>query len=1430
MQVVLLRLLAAATVAAASAAAYCLDTAVGPSISSAIAVGDPYQVSASPSAGVLFTTTSGGVLTIVRVAQSGELHLVGGRRGFYDAAMIDSKQATAVVLPPQLVSFAASKTSADLFFFDGAAVFKIDASGTVRFVAGSVAGANGFANGASTSALFSAINLHSVGVGSEGIVRASDGTVFIADYGNSAVRAISPTGTVSTLASPTTVPGMGGPASLALAPNGEFLYISELSPSNRVRRIALGTGAATIVAGGGASTTSGGAATSAAINVLGSIALNPAGTVLYIVDSVFGSGNRCLVRAVNLGSGLISTVAGSGPCGNLGDNEPATSARIGWVEIDVDPSGTLWLADWQDSTVRFVQNGVIRNYNGASLGESEAKTVVGAVGTSAAASATTMNYAQGVAVADDNTIFVADTYNHVVYKIDATGARTVVAGILLDAEFAGDNGPASSAKLNTPTALAVSRGSSPTLFISDSNNNVVRVVAAGTIKTFAGSPTGAVGNTLTGPATSALLNHPTGLALHSGGDLYIVDSGNRLVKKVSGSSGAISLVAGGGTMLVSGSATPATSVAIHPGDAFFYNVVSGSIALSRDGSKLYLADSGKNFLRQIVLSSGVMTNIAGNGLDSQGFFDSNNLGSLSSSVALHIDSVAVDPRTGTVVVRSQQSVLAVAVDTSSAAGTLSLIAGDPEFKGFVESVNAVSGVFGIDGTGQMAFGPDGALYVSDMTNSALRIITDPSMAVCPAGFSCSCGRNPVPCLSPSSYCPENVAAPVSVDKGFVTVTEMSPFQSNGGGEVSIAQAPCPVGSYCIAGKKEPCSPGFFGTHTMQSDSSGCKACPNGTFLAAFGSGGLAFQGASSASPCVPCPPRSSAPEKGSGFCSWWPADSATSPDEHCEADAVSFAGPFGGCIEVPEKGSKAVTGESVIMTMPPTTYPFDVGDTWRRQVTAGAAIMVVIGFPFIMYIVASVLMFAGVITEKNSVVSRFLWPLLRAIDQIGDWKIGAIAHTMPVHWEGGPLGGACSALAMAGIIGFASMVGIAFFGGENVIASQFVLPARPEYLEDYEGSTFFKLSSAPAADPTLTQGLNIKVALQGPKCANFTEGEANLIEGEFSHNLQSSSGGNLFVHTFSCRDCFFGALSQLAVDFPPECQNAAIVVSAVSARGGVTVASFVAENKASAEASAEEPAAARAGKFLEGIEIVVEPMMDVVLDRSLPANGVSRMPPASPTRAGRSRGLLFAAEIAPLKTAVEPPAALSLHVKLTPAPTFVGISFSQKFFYIDLVYQLLATLAIGAFFTFGFLFIIERYKKFELVEFLKHEGHVSHNVVPPITFMMPGAPITDYKPEEAHGGHSHGDEHGHSEHAGGEHGHGFQRAVALTVKKHFDEISKSLSTKFSHENPIRSKESSHSESEAGTSEESAPSEVQLKVGAGGDLDRTDRLGAGAGTV
>ena len=252
-------------------------------------------------------------------------------------------------------------------------------------------------------------------------------------------------------------------------------------------------------------------------------------------------------RVLKLGSdGKLVVVAGTGSAGFAGDGGPATEGKLNApTDLTFDAAGSLLIADAFNHRIRRIDAaGVITTVAG------DGKTA-------------TLNNPQSIAVAPDGTLYVADTYNHVVKRLAPDGALSVFAGT--EAGLAGDGGAATKAQLNLPQAVAVAPDGS--VYVSDSaNSRVRRVRPGGTIETVAGSGPGSGEGGAGfggdgGPAAKARLFSPADLKFNRVGQLYVSDSGNNRVRLIA--HGAIVTVAGSGQPGFAGDGGPALAASLN---------------------------------------------------------------------------------------------------------------------------------------------------------------------------------------------------------------------------------------------------------------------------------------------------------------------------------------------------------------------------------------------------------------------------------------------------------------------------------------------------------------------------------------------------------------------------------------------------------------------------------------------------------------------------------------------------------------------------------------------------------------------------------------------------------------------------------------------------------------------------------------------------
>jgi uncharacterized protein (TIGR03437 family) len=578
-----------------------------------------------------------------------------------------------------------------------------------------------------------------------GVAIDPQGNVYAADSDNNVVVRISPNGVLTVVAGNGTVgfSGDGGPAisaslnsptGLAIDSAGN-LYFDDTNNS-RVRKVSGGT--ITTVAGNGIAGFSGDgvSATSASLNNPLGVAADSAGN-LYIADT-----NNNRIRKVS--GGTITTVAGNGIANFSGDGGPATSASLNTPSgVATDSAGNLYIADSTNGRIRKVSGGTITTAEGngsdyptgvavdsagnlyfarrgvavdsagnlyfarnngiqmSSGGQSTTVAGNGAYrfsGDGGPAVGASLNAPLGAAVDSVGNLYFADTNNNRIRKVSG-GTITTVAGNGT-VGFSGDGGPATSASLNFPQGVAVD--SAGNLYIADTNNHVIRKVSGGTITTVAGELRDTQFDYF-GPCCS----FPKAVAIDSAGNLYIADSGNLRVRKVSG--GTETTVAGNGTVGFSGDGGPATMASLSP------------IGVAVDSSgNLYIADFDNSRVRKV--SGGTITTVAGNGIS--GF--SGDGGSATSASLLYPSGVAVDSAGN----------LYIADDRIQkvSGGTITTVAGNGNQRFSGDGGPAVSASLSPFG---VAVDSVGNVYFSDNGNNRIRVVlaSPPAVLVSPASLS-----------------------------------------------------------------------------------------------------------------------------------------------------------------------------------------------------------------------------------------------------------------------------------------------------------------------------------------------------------------------------------------------------------------------------------------------------------------------------------------------------------------------------------------------------------------------------------------------------------------------------------------------------------------------------------------------------------------------
>jgi trimeric autotransporter adhesin len=534
-------------------------------------------------------------------------------------------------------------SAGNLYFSSLNCVFKVS-GGTLTLIAGnSRAGYSGDGGAAVHAQLNSPA----------GLAFDQNGDLFIADAGNNVVREVTPNGIIQTVAGngtigysgdqgPATQAQLHTPSGVAVDGSGD-LYIADTA-NNVIREVTAGIivtfagdGYANYYGdanGTGCSTASPCAVTPTQAEFHGpeDVAVGPNGGI-YIVDTV-----NAYIREVI--GGAVNFVAGSGTVGYSGDGGSATAPTTtngGGVAlydpqaIAFDSAGNYYIADTGNNRIREVNTkGIINTVAGNGN--------PGFAGDGGPAGNAELNQPTGVFVDSQGNIYIADNLNNRVRKVSSSGTITTVAGNGLFS-YSGDGGPSTAAQLNAPAGVAA--GAPGTLFISDTQNAVARIVnqsgissvGGGSFVTPRGMATDAAGNAFVadyqanvvwrigtdgsvtkfagtgtlgyggdgGAAASAQLNAPTAVAVDTAGDVFIDDFGNQRIREVT-TAGIINTVAGNGSQGYSGDGGPATNASL--------NQAQG-IAVDASGN-LYIADTANNVIREVT-TNGMIRTIAGTG-------------------------------------------------------------------------------------------------------------------------------------------------------------------------------------------------------------------------------------------------------------------------------------------------------------------------------------------------------------------------------------------------------------------------------------------------------------------------------------------------------------------------------------------------------------------------------------------------------------------------------------------------------------------------------------------------------------------------------------------------------------------------------------------------------------------------------------------------
>jgi uncharacterized protein (TIGR03437 family) len=620
---------------------------VTPVAATQASIGDPARVVSDGAGNVYF----GGLHSVFKVDASGTLTRVAGNgRAGYTG---DGGPATdAQLFNPMGIAFDATG-ALYVVDHDAAVVRKIAADGTISTVAGS---------GGQLRNPF-------------GVAIDPAGNIYVSDTDNQRIARFSPDGRFTSLGDGF----LNGPEGIALDTDGN-LYIADTF-NGRIRKLAP-DGTLTSVAGTGSTgiySGDNGAAISAALSLPTDVAVDHSGN-LYIAD--FGNSR---IRMVS--NGIIQTIAGSPSAPALTEGQAAINVRLnGPTGVTVDASGVVYLVESGIGSGTGLARGDFKVFKISTQGILTALAGTGEPsysGDGGAALRSQLNGATGVSIDAAGNIYIADTANHRLRVIAANGAISTVAGNGTPG-FAGENISPALAQLKNPAGVATD--ASGHIYIADTGNSRVRRIdPGGNIFTLAGNGNASYfGDGLS--ARVASVNQPEGVAADSAGAVYIADTLDNAVRKVN-ADGTITTVAGYGTPAFSGDGGPATKAALdHP----------RGVALDSNGN-LYIADSGNNRIRKVD-SLGTISTVA-SGLSAPW-------------------GVAVD-RAGVLYIADTGHNQVLRGNTIIAGSGACCYSGDGGFA-TAAKLNAPAGI-AIDGAGNV--------FVADSGNSAVRVLRPVSTSI-----------------------------------------------------------------------------------------------------------------------------------------------------------------------------------------------------------------------------------------------------------------------------------------------------------------------------------------------------------------------------------------------------------------------------------------------------------------------------------------------------------------------------------------------------------------------------------------------------------------------------------------------------------------------------------------------------------------------------
>jgi sugar lactone lactonase YvrE len=527
----------------------------------------------------------GGDHTVRKITSGGSVTTLAGSSG--QAGSTDGTGSGALFLYPYAV---AVDTSGNVYVADSGNnnVRRITPAGNVETLAGN-AGLTGSADGTGSAATFNQ---------PQGITVDSSGNVYVSDTNNGTIRKVTQAGVVTTIAGEAGQTGSSDgsgssarfnyPAGLGVDSSGN-VYIADFD-NDTVRMMTPGGAVTTIAGTAGVSGSANGQGTAAQFNHPLAVALDGSGNI-YVIDT-----SNQTVREIAVG-GSVSTLAGTAGIGGQANGSGAAAQFFYPAGIASTASGVLYVADTGNHLIRALASGSVSSLAGAAGSPGDAN------GTGSAA---LFDYPHGVATNGSGTVVIADAGNNLIRVSTAAGVVTTLAGI---GGIAGSaNGTGTAASFNAPAGVAID--ASGNVYVADTGNSTIRKIAPGGAVTTLAGVAGQTGSS-DGTGAAATFNQPQGVAVDSSGNVYVADTNNDTIRKIT-SGGTVTTLAGSAGQTGSGNGAGGSARFNHPYD----------VAVDSSGN-VYVADFGNATIRMINTSNTVST-LAGTAgvtgfLDGSGF-------------------------------------------------------------------------------------------------------------------------------------------------------------------------------------------------------------------------------------------------------------------------------------------------------------------------------------------------------------------------------------------------------------------------------------------------------------------------------------------------------------------------------------------------------------------------------------------------------------------------------------------------------------------------------------------------------------------------------------------------------------------------------------------------------------------------------------------